>query len=48
MKRFIKQNEKLWSLFSRARAALGPKSATPAAEEGAPTTVRKSPPIAPE
>ena len=36
VKRFIKQNEKLWSLFSRARAALGPKSAAPAAEEGCP------------
>ncbi len=30
VKRFIKQNETLWSLFSRARAALGPKSATAA------------------
>lgn len=48
LKRFIKQNEKLWSLFSRARAALGPKSAAPADDEGEPKTVRKSPPIAPE
>lgn len=52
LKRFIKQNEAVWSLFSRARAALGPKSAAPAAEGGAPETVRnetvrKSPPIAP-
>ena len=53
LKRFIKQNEALWSLFSRARAAIGPKSAAPAAEDSAPETVRnetvrKSPPIAPE
>jgi CelD/BcsL family acetyltransferase involved in cellulose biosynthesis len=53
LKRFIKQNEALWSLFSRARAALGPKSAAPAAEDGAPEierneTVRKSPPLAPK
>ena len=47
MKRFIKQNEALWSLFSRARAAIGTKSATPAADDGAPETV-KSPPIAPK
>lgn len=46
-KRFIKQNETLWSLFSRARAALGPKPAT-TAEGGATVTVQKSPPIAPE
>ena len=47
LKRFVKQNEALWSLFSRARAALGAKSATPAAEDGARETVSKSPPIAP-
>jgi CelD/BcsL family acetyltransferase involved in cellulose biosynthesis len=46
-KRFIKQNETLWSLFSRARAALGPKSAT-TTDERATVTVHKSPPIAPE
>ena len=53
LKRFIKQNEALWSLFSRVRAALGSKSAAPAAEDDAPETVRnepvrKSPPIAPQ
>jgi CelD/BcsL family acetyltransferase involved in cellulose biosynthesis len=48
LKRFIKQNEALWSVFSRVRAALGPKSAAPAAAEDAPETVRKSPPIAPQ
>jgi CelD/BcsL family acetyltransferase involved in cellulose biosynthesis len=52
LKRFIKQNEALWSLFSRARAAIGPKSAAPA-EDIAPDierneTVRKSPPLAPK
>jgi CelD/BcsL family acetyltransferase involved in cellulose biosynthesis len=48
MKRFIKQNEALWSLFSRARAALGAKSAAPApATDDAPEPVTKSPPIAP-
>lgn len=47
MKRVIKQNEALWSLFTRARAAFGSKSAMPA-EDDAPQTVRKSPPIAPE
>jgi CelD/BcsL family acetyltransferase involved in cellulose biosynthesis len=47
LKRLIKQNDKLWSLFSRARAALGPKPA-PVADEGAPKTVHKSPSIAPE
>lgn len=58
LKRFIKQNEALWSLFSRARAALGPKPAASAGEDGAPDTVRnetardetvrKSPPLAPQ
>jgi CelD/BcsL family acetyltransferase involved in cellulose biosynthesis len=33
VKRFIKQNQALWSLFSRARAALGGKSSAPEAEE---------------
>jgi CelD/BcsL family acetyltransferase involved in cellulose biosynthesis len=47
LKRFIKQNGALWSLFSRARAALGPKPAAPA-QDGEPANVRKSPPIAPE
>jgi CelD/BcsL family acetyltransferase involved in cellulose biosynthesis len=47
LKRFIKQNEALWSVFSRVRAALGPKSAAPATDD-APETVRKSPPIAPQ
>jgi CelD/BcsL family acetyltransferase involved in cellulose biosynthesis len=48
LKRFIKQNEKLWSLFFRARAALGMTSAKPAAEDSEPATVQKSPPIAPQ
>jgi CelD/BcsL family acetyltransferase involved in cellulose biosynthesis len=48
LKRVIKQNEALWSLFSRARAALGPKSASQPAEDDAPPSIRKSPPIAPE
>ena len=48
LKRFIKQNEALWSLFSRARAAIGLKSAAPAGDDGAPETVQKSPPIAPQ
>jgi CelD/BcsL family acetyltransferase involved in cellulose biosynthesis len=47
LKRFIKQNEAVWSLFSRARAALGSKSAG-SKEDAAPADVRKSPPIAPE
>src|SRR5262245_22511731 len=47
MKRFIKQNEALWSLSSRTRAAIGAKSAAPAADDGAPEIVSKSPPIAP-
>lgn len=47
LKRLIKQNQTLWSWFSRARAALGPK-APPRAEQSGPATVRKSPPIAPE
>ena len=42
LKRFIKQNEVLWSTFSRARAALGSKSASTAAPQD-----RPSPPIAP-
>jgi CelD/BcsL family acetyltransferase involved in cellulose biosynthesis len=49
LKRFIKQNEALWSLFSRARAAIGMKSAAPAGEDAAPEkNVSKSPPIAPQ
>jgi CelD/BcsL family acetyltransferase involved in cellulose biosynthesis len=48
LKRFIKQNEALWSVFFRVRAALGSKPAAPAAEDDAPETVRKSPPIAPQ
>ena len=49
LKRFIKQNEALWSVFSRARAAIGSKSAAPAADDDAPEkTVSKSPPIAPQ
>ncbi|MBX9778032.1 MAG: GNAT family N-acetyltransferase [Xanthobacteraceae bacterium] len=49
LKRFIKQNEALWSLFSRVRAAIGLKSAAAAAAaDDAPETVRKSPPIAPQ
>ena len=47
LKRFIKQNEALWSLFSRARAAIGLKSAAPAAEDSARESGQKSPPIAP-
>ena len=47
LKRFIKQNEALWSLFSRARAAIGMKSAAPAAADDAPEKEHKSPPIAP-
>jgi CelD/BcsL family acetyltransferase involved in cellulose biosynthesis len=47
LKRLIKQNQALWSLFSRARAALGPKAPAPA-DGGAPANVRKAPPIAPE
>ena len=48
MKRFIKQNEALWSLFSRARAAIGLKSAAPAAADDAPEKEHKSPPLAPK
>ena len=54
LKRFIKQNEALWSVFFRVRAALGSKPAAPAAAaDDAPETVRnepvrKSPPIAPQ
>jgi CelD/BcsL family acetyltransferase involved in cellulose biosynthesis len=48
VKRMIKQNEALWSLFSRARAALGPKSASSPDADDAPPTIRKSPPIAPD
>jgi CelD/BcsL family acetyltransferase involved in cellulose biosynthesis len=48
LKRFIKQNVALWSVFFRMRAALGSKAAAPAAAEDAPETVRKSPPIAPQ
>lgn len=47
LKRFIKQNEALWSMFFRARAALGSKAAAPAAADDAPEKVHKSPPIAP-
>lgn len=51
LKRFIKQNEALWSVFSRARAALGSKPPAPAADDAPEPvgneTVRKSPPIAP-
>lgn len=52
LKRFIKQNETLWSVFYRVRAALGSKAAAPAAADDAPDTARtetvtKSPPIAP-
>jgi CelD/BcsL family acetyltransferase involved in cellulose biosynthesis len=47
LKRFIKQNEALWSVFFRMRAALGSKPAAPPADD-APETVRKSPPIAPQ
>jgi CelD/BcsL family acetyltransferase involved in cellulose biosynthesis len=47
LKRFIKQNEKLWSAFSRLRAALGSKPMT-SAGGGATGIVSKSPPIAPE
>jgi len=43
LKRFIKQNDRLWSAFSRARAAFGSKAGK--ADETPP--VRTSPPIAP-
>lgn len=43
LKRFIKQNESLWSAFTRARAAVGSKSSKNATTSGMP-----SPPIAPE
>jgi CelD/BcsL family acetyltransferase involved in cellulose biosynthesis len=46
VKRLIKQNEALWSLFSRARAALGSKWHK-ASDDTGPANVRKSPPIAP-
>ena len=42
LRRAIKQNEMLWTMVSRARAALPPKA------EAEPPSVRKSPPIAPE
>jgi CelD/BcsL family acetyltransferase involved in cellulose biosynthesis len=51
VKRLIKQNEMLWSLFSRVRAAFGSKSAKPADGQGtiqATTSVHPSPSIAPE
>ena len=44
LKRFIKQNEALWSLFSRARAAIGPKSAAPAADDSAPDCTQRDRP----
>jgi CelD/BcsL family acetyltransferase involved in cellulose biosynthesis len=47
VKRLIKQNEALWSLFSRARAALGSKSAERPDDQQT-ANVQKSPPIAPE
>jgi CelD/BcsL family acetyltransferase involved in cellulose biosynthesis len=46
-KRLIKQNEALWSLFSRARAVFGATSVK-AADGQATAGVQKSPPIAPE
>jgi CelD/BcsL family acetyltransferase involved in cellulose biosynthesis len=43
LKRFIKQNETLWTLFSKVRSVFGSRAAT-----DAPPDVRKSPPIAPD
>ncbi|MGH6770950.1 MAG: GNAT family N-acetyltransferase [Xanthobacteraceae bacterium] len=43
LKRFIKQNETLWGLFSRARSVFGSRAAV-----GTTPDVRKSPPIAPD
>ena len=42
LRRAVKQNEMLWTLVSRARAALAPKAGE------LPPNVRKSPPVAPE
>ena len=42
LRRAVKQNDTLWTLVSRARAALAPKA------EASPPSVRKSPPVAPE
>ncbi|MPZ39739.1 MAG: GNAT family N-acetyltransferase [Rhizobiales bacterium] len=47
LKRFIKQNEALWSVFSRARAALGSKS-DPAPGDDATSKIHKSPSTAPD
>jgi CelD/BcsL family acetyltransferase involved in cellulose biosynthesis len=50
-KRLIKQNETLWSLFSRVRAVFGSQSAKPVDGQNttqATTGVHQSPPIAPE
>ena len=49
VKRLIKQNEMLWSLFGRLRAALGSRSGGAAGDDAAAKpAVGKSPPIAPE
>jgi CelD/BcsL family acetyltransferase involved in cellulose biosynthesis len=48
LKRFIKQNETMWSAFSRARAYLGSRRGTQTDPADEPAKLKKSPPIAPE